>query len=54
LKCHIFIRQGEVFNVEDQPPKKRRLLPAVVKVEDEQNTVAKKDKEKKLRSPNRD
>jgi hypothetical protein len=47
LKCHIFIRQGEVFNAEDQPPRKRRLFSAVVRVEDEQNTIAKKDKEKK-------
>ncbi|CAK9233851.1 unnamed protein product [Sphagnum troendelagicum] len=41
-----FIRQGEVFNAEDQPPRKRRLLSAVVKVEDEQDTVAEKEKEK--------
>jgi hypothetical protein len=41
LKYYIIIRQGEVFNVEDQPPRMRRLLSAVVKVEDEQNTVAK-------------
>jgi hypothetical protein len=25
-------QQGEDFNIEDQPPKKRRLLSAVVKV----------------------
>jgi len=47
LKYHVFIRQGEVFNAEDQPPKKRWLLLAVVRVEDEQDTVAEKDKEKK-------
>jgi len=47
LKYHIFIRQGEVFNAEDQPPRKRRLLSAVVRVEDEQDTVAEKEKEKK-------
>ncbi|CAK9877048.1 unnamed protein product [Sphagnum jensenii] len=41
-----FIRRGEDFNVEDQPPKKRRLLSAVVKVEDEEDTVAEKEKEK--------
>ncbi|KAH8962782.1 hypothetical protein BDL97_05G118400 [Sphagnum fallax] len=39
-------RQGEDFNIEDQPPKKRRLLSAVVKVEDEEDTVAEKEKEK--------
>jgi hypothetical protein len=47
LKYHIFIKQGEVFNAEDQPPRKRRLLSAVVRVEDEQDIVAEKDKEKK-------
>jgi len=47
LKYHIFIRQGEVFNAEDQPPRKKRLLSTVVKVEDEQDTVAEKEKEKK-------
>jgi len=47
LKYYIFIRKGEVFNVEDQPPRKRRLLSAVVRVEDEQDTVAEKEKEKK-------
>ncbi|CAM6026986.1 unnamed protein product [Sphagnum balticum] len=41
-----FIRRGEDFNIEDQPPKKRRLLSAVVKVEDEEDTVAEKEKEK--------
>jgi hypothetical protein len=46
LKYHFFIKQGEVSNAEDQPPRKRRLLLAVVRVEDEQNTVAEKDKEK--------
>ncbi len=46
MKYHIFIRQGEVFNAEDQPPKKRRLLSAVVRVEDEQDIVAEKGKEK--------
>jgi hypothetical protein len=39
-------QQGEDFNIEDQPPKKRRLLSAVVKVEDEEDTVAEKEKEK--------
>ncbi len=46
MKYHVFIRQGEVFNAKDQPPRKRRLLSAVVKVEDEQDTVVEKEKEK--------
>ncbi len=46
MKYHVFIRQGEVFNAEDQPPRKRRLLSVVVKVEDEQDIVAEKEKEK--------
>jgi hypothetical protein len=47
LKCNIFIRQGEVFNAEDQPSKKRRLFSAIVRVEDEQDSVAEKEKGKK-------
>jgi hypothetical protein len=43
----MFLRQGEVFIAEDQPPRKRRLLSAVVRVEDEQDTVAEMEKEKK-------
>ncbi len=43
----MFVRQGEVFIAEDQPPRKRRLLSAVVRVEDEQDTVAEMEKEKK-------
>ncbi|CAK9867189.1 unnamed protein product [Sphagnum jensenii] len=38
--CLLLLKKGEVFNAEDQPPRKRRLLSAVVRVEDEQDTVA--------------
>ncbi len=40
----MFVRQGEVFIAEDQPPRKRRLLSAIVRVEDEQDTVAETDR----------
>jgi hypothetical protein len=43
----MFVRQGEVFIAEDQPPRKRRLLSAVVRVEDEQDIIAEMEKEKK-------
>ncbi len=40
VEVSYLIRKGEVFSAEDQPPRKRRLLSAVVRVEDEQDTVA--------------
>jgi len=54
VEVSYFHQTGGGFQCRRSASQKETLLSAVVKVEDEQNTVAEKDKEKKLRSLNRD